>query len=367
MTAEWSEHRDASTGARVIQLTSHPSVNHPSYFLQSSFLPGDESLFFTSYRTGEPQLWLASLLTGQLRQLTSGGPAMHPFSPAFHEGRNEIMFTRGGSLRAIELDAVEERCIFAEADAQLGECSLSADGEWAVAACKSPGFQGLVTGRIDGSHWIRIPFPRTIIHPQFHPLEPEWIEFAGDPAPRMHRVRRDGSGLECLYRNGNHEFVVHETFLGRTGDLIFTVWPFRLCRMDWTTRAITTIAEHNTWHISPDRAGTRVLFDTVHPDRGIQIADVATGAITDVCQSLATSSGSQWLTSRYALAEDFARARNAATAGTNLSWMEAGVDTVYGPQWTHPHPSWSRDERRIAFASDRTGHTQVYVADLPQT
>ena len=45
--------------------------------------------------------------------------------------------------------------------------------------------------------------------------------------------------------------------------------------------------------------------------------------------------------------------------------MEAGVDTVYGPQWTHPHPSWSRDERRIAFASDRTGHTQVYVADLP--
>ena len=26
-----------------------------------------------------------------------------------------------------------------------------------------------------------------------------------------------------------------------------------------------------------------------------------------------------------------------------------------------PHPSWSRDESQVAFASDRTGVTQVYV------
>jgi Tol biopolymer transport system component len=46
--------------------------------------------------------------------------------------------------------------------------------------------------------------------------------------------------------------------------------------------------------------------------------------------------------------------------------MEAGTDTVYGPQWTHPHPSWSRDESKVAFASDRTGITQVYVAEIPR-
>jgi hypothetical protein len=212
---------------------------------------------------------------------------------------------------------------------------------------------------------MQIPFPRTVIHPQFHPLEPEWIEFAADPAPRMHRVRHDGTGMECLYEHDNDEFVVHETFLGRTGDLVFTVWPHRLCRMDWSTRQISVIAEHNCWHIAPNHAGTQVLFDTNHPDRGIQVIDVATGAIRDVCQSEASNGGSQWATSRYALAEDFARAQSSAKTGTTLSWMEAGVDTVYGPQWTHPHPSWSRDEKRIAFASDRTGHTQVYVADIP--
>ena len=39
------------------QLTDHPSINPPSFFPQSSFLPGDSKLFFTSYRTGEAQLW----------------------------------------------------------------------------------------------------------------------------------------------------------------------------------------------------------------------------------------------------------------------------------------------------------------------
>ena len=133
-----------------------------------------------------------------------------------------------------------------------------------------------------------------MIHPQFHPLEPEWIEFSGDPAPRMHRVRRDGTGLECLYQHGNDEFLVHETFLGSTGDLVFTVWPRALCRMDWTTREIRTIADYNAWHIAPDRAGQRVLCDTNHPDEGLQIIDVATGARRPLCLSESSNQGSQW-------------------------------------------------------------------------
>ncbi len=347
----------------VEQLTSHPSISHPSYFLHSSFLPGDHSLFFSSNRTGDWQLFEVAIASRAVRQLTAGAP-IHPFSPAYDDRRAQILFTRGGSVWAVSPATLAERRIADCPGAQLGEPSLSADGEWLTAAFKSGPAQGLVVARLDGSTLHTIPFPRTVIHPQFHPLEPEWIEFAGDPAPRMHRVRRDGSGLECLYEHANDEFVVHETFLGQTGDLVFTVWPLRLCRMDWTTRKVRVIVEHNCWHIAPNRAGTRVLFDTNHPDRGIQIVDVDTGAIHTVCDSQSSNGGSQWKTSRYALAADFAAARSAVDR--HLSWMEAGVDTVYGPQWTHPHPSWSRDESRIAFASDRTGSTQVFVADVPE-
>lgn len=346
------------TGAQIHQVTGGAWISHPTYFLQSSFFPGGRELFFTSYETGSAQIHEASLASGATRQMTTGEP-IHPYSAALHPDGETLVFTRGGALWAIHRRTLAERLIADNPNAQLGECSISRDGEWLTAAFKSGSQCGLVVGRFDGSGWHTIPFPRTVIHPQFHPLEPEWIEFAGDPAPRMHRVRRDGAGLECLYEHSNDEFLVHETFLGATGDLVFTIWPRALCRMDWTTREIGVIAHYNAWHIAPDRKGERVLCDTNHPDEGLQIIDVATGAHQTLCLSESSNQGTQWRKSRYALAEDFARARN------ELSWMEAAADTVYGPQWTHPHPSWSNDETKVAFASDRTGTTQVYVVEVP--
>lgn len=366
--SEHSTYHDRQTGALVRQMTSHASINHPSYFLQSSFTPDGQALIFISYRTGAAQLFeIAPFPDGEIRQLTDSG-AIHPFSPAIHPDGRRIFFVRTGGIWAIDRATLAELPVADFSGGQLGECSLDATGEWITAAIKQGSLQGLVAGHIDGSGWKLIPFPRTVIHPQFHPLEPEWIEFSGDPAPRMHRVRRDGSGLECLYLHGNDEFVVHETFLGRTGNLVFTVWPHALRMMDWSTRAIRTIAEFNAWHITPNRAGTAVLCDTNHPDLGLHLIDVASGERRLICLSDASSQGTQWRKSRYALAEDFAAAAAAATASSReraLSWMEMPTDTVYGPQWTHPHPSFSHDEKLVAFASDRTGHTQVYVAEIP--
>lgn len=339
----------------ITQITDGPYISHPTYFLQSSFFPGGREIFFTSYRSGQPQVWKASLATGEQIQLTHGAP-IHPYSPALHPNGHDLIVTRGGALWS------GERLIFDAKDTELGECSISPDGEWLTAAYKKGRESGLVTGRFNGADWRAIPFPRTVIHPQFHPLDPIWIEFAGDPAPRMHRVRRDGTGLECLHEHGNDEFIVHETFLRDTGDIVFTIWPHKLCRMDWSTRHITTIANYNAWHIAPDRAGNRILCDTNHPDEGLQIIDVKTGARTPLCFSQSSNQGTQWRKSTYALAEDFAAARKNPTS--NLSWMENAADTVYGPQYTHPHPSWSYEEDKVAFASDRTGVTQVYVVQL---
>ncbi|MCU1236468.1 MAG: hypothetical protein JWP63_4435 [Candidatus Solibacter sp.] len=341
----------------IRQITSGPHINHPTYFLQSSFFPGDREMFFTSYRTGDAQLFEVSLASGEFRQLTGGAP-IHPYSPALHPDGRTIVVTRGGGLWAIDRAGAPERKICEFSGLQLGECSIDAKGEWLTAAFAGAAGRGLIVTRFDGAEASIIPFPRTVIHPQFHPLEPEWIEFSGDPAPRIHRVRRDGTGLECLYEHGNDEFIVHETFLGSTGDLVFTIWPRALCRMDWTTREIRTIAGYNAWHIAPDGAGARVLCDTNHPDEGLQIIDVATGARRPLCLSRSSNQGTQWKQSRYALAEDFAHARN------TLSWMENAVDTIYGPQHTHPHPSWSNDESMVAFASDQSGVTQVYVVDV---
>ena len=96
----------------------------------------------------------------------------------------------------------------------------------------------------------------------------------------------------------------------------------------------------------------------------MQLVEVATGRRRTVCLTRSSNAGTQWRKSRYALAEDWEAARAGADRKGTLSWMEMPTDTVYGPQWTHPHPSFSHDEKMAAFTSDRSGHPQVYVVEL---
>lgn len=353
---------DPATGARIHQLTNHPSINHLTYFLQSSFTPDSRTLIFISYRTGSAQLFEASFPGGAIRQLTDGAP-IHPYSPALHPDGNGVFFVRGGGIWFLDRQPLTERCIVELPGVQLGECTLGAGGEWLTAAAKRDSGHGLFTGRADGTEWTFIPFSRTVIHPQFHPREPEWLEFAADPAPRMYRVRRDGTGMECLYEQSDQEWITHETFLGRTGDIVFVQWPKALFRLDWTTKAITQVTGYKVWHISPNSTGERVLCDTNHPDEGIFEIDVETGTRRQVCLTESSNGGAQWSKDHFATAEDFQAAWK-SDAGRPLSWLEVPTDTVYGPQWTHPHPCYSPDEKLVTFTSDRTGHSQIYVAEL---
>ena len=344
---------DHSTGTQVFQVTAQ-GRNHLSYFLQSSFSPAQDSLIFTSYRTGSAQLFEAAFPSGDIRQLTDAGP-IHAFSPTLSPDGRTVYFARGGTVWRLDRTSLEESVVVDFPGAQLGEITLGDQGRWITAAYKRGEEQGIVAGQVDGASWTRIPFNRTVIHPQFHPLEPEWIEFAGDPAPRMYRVSRDGSGMECLYENPFEEWITHETFLGETGDLIFVHWPQALYRMDWTSREIRKVTDYPVWHVSPSRSGRTVLCDTHLPDLGLFEIDVATGNRTLICMPGASNGGTQWNEAQPAIWKTDAKSA--------LSWMEVPIDRVYGPQWTHPHPCYSPDERFVTFTSDRTGEAQVYVAE----
>ncbi|HVN78070.1 MAG TPA: oligogalacturonate lyase family protein [Terriglobia bacterium] len=364
-----SEHRrfsDERTGTMVHQLTQHPSINHNLYFLNHSFTPDGQNVILVSYRDGNPNLYEAGFPDGEIRQLTED-TALHPFSACLSHDGNSLYLTRGGSIWRLDRDSLEEECLAAFPNSQLGECNLSGTGEWLVTAIKQGSESGIAVVRTDGrDSQVALRWSRTIIHPQFHPLDDQIIEFASDPAPRMHLLNRETGEPTCLYEHGNDEFIVHETFLGSTGDLVFTVWPFSLKRMNLKSREIGAIADFNAWHISPDAAGKRILCDTNHPDQGIQIVDSSTGNRRLVCYPRSSNQGSQWRTSRYAVAEDWARAaeQQSEERRQSLSWMEMKTDTVYGPQWTHPHPSWGPDERYVVYTSDVSGFPQVYAAEV---
>jgi oligogalacturonide lyase len=363
--SEMVELRDDPTGARVLQLTQAPTINHNLYFLTSSLTPDERTLVFASYRSGVAEFYRLGFPDGPIIQLTEG-PGVHGYSGIFSSDGRRLYYTQGGAVRWVELDSLAEGTLAEFAGGQLGECSLSADGRWLVTAMKRDGRSHLVVTATDGSGGEAIfACARTIIHPQFHPVDPELMAYSQDPAPRMWTIRRDGSANTCLYEHDNDEFLVHETFLGRGEEMIVVRWPYELRAFHLGRREFRTVAAFNAWHICSDRAGRYVLCDTVHPDRGLQLVDVVTGTQRTLCSPRSSCQGSQWHKDRYALAEDW-QAAASAERQQSLSWMEMKTDTVYGPQWTHPHPSFSPTERWVVYCSDVTGYPQVYAVALDE-
>lgn len=356
------ELRDEETGCRILQLTEHPSINHQLYFLTPSLTPDEGALIFASYRTGRCEYFLRRFPGGDTVQLTDE-EGVHGYSGTITPDGRRLLYTAGGAVRALDLATLASETLAHYEGGQLGECSLSCDGRSVVTAIKRGNRSGLAVTATDGSGGeVVLEVDRTVIHPQFHPTDPDRIAYSQDPAPRMWWVGRDGFGNECLYDHGNDEFLVHETFLGDGSALIVVRWPYALLRFDLGTRRFDTIAAFNAWHIGGSGDGRTVLCDAAHPDIGLQWVDVATGSRRTICHPRSSNGGSQWLKDRYALAEDWAAA--AAEKSRALSWMEMKTDTVYGPQWTHPHPSFSPSERWVVYTSDVSGSPQVYAADL---
>ena len=364
--SELREFKDQKTGAHIYQLTNDETINHNLYFLTSSFTPDQNYLIFTSYRSGKANFYKLGFPDGDILQLTDGDE-VHGYSGVISKDGTKLFYTEGATIKEVHFDTFAERILAEFPGGSLGECSVSADEQYIVTAMKRDGKSHITVTATDGSggEIIYTSPDQTIIHPQFHPRDAGLIAYSGDPAPRMWTIRRDGTENRMLYEHDNNEFLVHETFLGSQNDLIVTHWHYALRRISLDTLEMETISDFNAWHIASNRDGTKVLCDTVHPDIGLRLVDVETGEHVPICYPQSSSSGSQWKKDRYAVAEDWAAAQQAGEREKSLSWMEMKVDTVYGPQWTHPHPSFSPDETAVVYTSDVSGHSQVYVAEIP--
>jgi len=356
---------DPGTGASIHQLTNHESINHSFFFLNSSFRPGaPRQVGFVTHRFGDAQLCLFDLETN-VAECVSDAAGMQPFSPAFSTDGNLLFYTnKAGEIRQIHLESMEDTALARMEGASLGECGPSPDGRFLITACKRDALHGLFLVDIQRRHGELI-FERSekIIHPQFHRGNSDLIEYAGDPLPRLWMIRRDGSENQCLYENVKHEFIVHESFLGTSDDLIFAVWPHKLARMNIEDRKMISIAELNTWHMASTRDGSRIVSDTNHPDRGLLLIDPKTGGYRTLCRPNSSNGGTQWKKDFAAGPEVWASIRGEGEQ--SLSWMEMKIDNVYGPQWTHPHPAFDETGDRVVYTSDRTGNPQVYVVEVP--
>jgi len=366
---EYAEQRDPRTGAKLHRLTTDPSTNHSLFFLNPSFRPPSPftstEVAYVTTRGGDPQICLFDFATKSARVLTDVAGLM-PFSPAFDpEGKHLYYTTANGRIGRVDIDAGRQEIVATTGGGQLGECGLSRDGSFIVTASRSEGRFSLVVVDVAAGTAATIhESEMQMIHAQFHPCDDTFIEYAGHPIPRMWAIGRDGSDNRCLYENQWNEFIVHESFLGDSDEMIFAVWPYRLAARNVRTGVMRTVAEINAWHMASNRSGTLIVTDTNHPDRGLLLINPRTGRHNILCHPDASSHGSQWHHDHPATPDAWTSKPGPETDARVLSWMEMKVDTVYGPQWTHPHPAFDDSGHRVVYTSDAAGDAQVFVVEI---
>jgi oligogalacturonide lyase len=358
---------DPRTGARVRQVTNHPSIHHHPFCYLPAYDDAMTRLFFVSHRTGRPEIWCEIRATGELQQLTDqpdlGEWSVHPS----HDGRF-VYYTAGQGAWRVATDTGEAECLLdfgglagreaGMVGAAMGTTTLSHDDRyWAVPVKMGAKFHFIVIDTATGSYETILEAD-TIGHPEFHPSDNTLLRYAGSYKERIWVVNRDGTSNRLVYDRqplatpGQYEWIVHETWNpARPREIVTARWPNGCLGIDIDTGATRSVCSFNAWHPSINRQGTLMCADTVYPDIGLQLFDPrdGVGESSTLCFPEATNEGKHWNTDHCPYDdEDYKQGK----------WK------VYAPQHTHPHPAFSPDGRFVVFTSDRTGHSQVYEVEI---
>jgi len=342
---------DPETGARIRQVTAHPSIHHHPFFFVPAWDDAMRRLIFVSRRTGTPQLFAEVQASGELVQLTDRADlAEWSIFPA-HDG-SSVFFVAGSGAFRLDLETLREAKLadFGAVEmrakgmvgAAMGTTALSGDDRWWAIPVKAGEVSRfhLVDTRRGGSEVI---LERdTIGHPQFHPDDPNLIFYAGPLTNRIWVVARDGSGNRNPYpRTDPAQWITHESWLPGTRELAFVDWPRGMQAVDVDTGAVRAITSFPAWHAAADSRGEWIVCDTNFPDRGLHVfpARRAKDEARRLCCPRASSAGDHW--------------------GGPFPYND-GPREVYAPQHTHPHPRFAPDGSRVIYTSDATGHAQIY-------
>lgn len=345
---------DEATGARIRQVTAHPSIHHHPFFFVPPYDDAMRRLVFVSHRTGRPQLFAEEQSSGLLVQLTDRDDlAEWSFHPA-RDGRH-VFFVAGSGAWRLDLETLAEERLadFGDAEmrergmvgAAMGTTTVSRDDRWWAVPVKVGKVSRFVV--IDTANGAaRVILERdTIGHPQFCPDDPDLIFYAGPLTDRLWLVNRDGGGNRRLWqREHRDQWLTHESWLAGRRELAFVDWPNGVRAIGVDTGELRWITRFPAWHAHPDDTGSWFACDTNFPDIGLHRFPAAgEGAPERLCLSRASSVGAHW--------------------GGPFPYND-GPREVYAPQHTHPHPRPSPDGRRVLYTSDASGHAQLYECRL---
>ena len=374
----FSSFQDPDTGARVTRLTPEDAACHRTYFYQKCFSNDGRRLIYSA-EFGPGKDWnyhLLDLRSGESIQLTDGSDE-NTFGGFLGPDDLHLYFVRANrDLIRLDLLTQCEEVVYVVPDGWVGY------GTWvANSACtKMVGIEIRACDWMPLNDWqkfqemyfrkprcrlIRIDLLRgereTIYeadcwlgHPQYRPFDDRTVAFCHEGNhdlvdARMWFVNEDGSNLRCGKKHAAGESCTHEFwvpdgsamvyvsyFKGQHDRLVRSLDPVSLadCEITRMPACSHLMSNHDGSLLVGDGCGTPV-----------DVADVASHTT---------------ISDPYLYVFDVREGSWRKLARHDSSW------TVYkgGRQVTHPHPSFSPDEKQVLFSCDKRGEPGLFLVDL---
>lgn len=371
--------QDAQTGAHVTRLTPPDVVCHRNYFYQKCFTRDGNRLLFAGEFDGHRNYYLLDIGAQKAVQLTEGagdntfGGFLSPDDRYLYYVKHER------SLCRVSLADFSEKTIYQVPHDWVGygtwvansECTrlvgieiLAKDwvalSDWKIFQDfyhSNPHCRLTCVDLLNGKSRVIHQENQWLGHPIYRPFDDKTVAFCHEGPhdlvdARMWLVNEDGSRVRKVKEHAAGESCTHEFWVPDGSALLYVSYlkghhARYIRRYDPETGEDSSLMTMPACsHLMSNENGTLLVGDG--SGTPMDVKDTASHRIEN----------DPWL---YIF--DTKTHRFAPLAAHNSSWQVLDGDR----QVTHPHPSFSPDDRHVLFTSDYEGLPALYLAEIPQS
>jgi len=362
--------QDSQTGHTVIRMTPPHIICHRNYFYQKCFTREGSKILFGGAFEGHWNYYLLDIDQQQATQLTDGA-GDNTFGGFLSEDDQSLWYVKNSrELRRVDLHSLEEYVVY-EVDEEwvaYGTWVANSDCTKLVGIeIKKSDWQPLTDWskfrafyftnpecrliNIDlhtGERQVILQEKRWLGHPIYRPFDDNTVAFCHEGPrdaidARMWLINQDGSNLRKVRQHDAGESFTHEFWVPDSSALYYVEhkendqqrYLFSADPATLENRQLMAIPPCS--HLMSNHDGSLIVGDGAphntgdisHNDPFIWVFDIKNGTQKAICQH-------------------------------NTSWKVLDGDR----QVTHPHPSYSPDNKWVLYTSDEEGMPALYLAQV---
>jgi len=374
---EYVDTIDSDTGVRVTRLTPPTVVCHRNYFYQKCFTNDGAKLLFAGEFDKNRNYYLLDLASEAAVQLTDG-ERENTFGGFLSADDKYLYFVRAErNLIRVDLSDLSETVVYTVPSDWVGYGTWVANSD----CTKMVGIEIHASDNMALTDWtkfaemfhkkprcrlIRIDLRTGAMnvirdeklwlgHPQYRPFDDQTVAYCHEGPhdlvdARMWFINEDGTNPRCGKAHEAGEACTHEFWVPDGSAMVYVSykkgdhdrWIRRLDPATLADRALTTMPPCS--HLMSNRDGSLIVGD-------------GTGTPIDV----ADTKGHTIENDPFLHLFDLKAGTTRRIAKHSSSWKVLRGDR----QVTHPHPSFTPDDKRVLYSTDAEGAPAIYLADVP--